>query len=57
MALGAVLTLACHEAAAQIQPFKVDGAGVVNYVPLVPYVPVFHFASGNGTFLGPALST
>jgi hypothetical protein len=51
-ALVAVLTLACHEAKAQVEPFKVTGGGIVDYVPLLVDTPVFHFAIGNATKLG-----
>lgn len=35
-----------------VKPFKVNGAGTVDYVPLAPLVPVAHDAVGQGTGLG-----
>jgi hypothetical protein len=52
IALAAVLTLACQKAQAQVKPFKVTGAGIVDYVPVQTGVPVFHFAVGEATELG-----
>ncbi len=51
-ALVAVLALACQSAEAQVKPFKITGGGIVDYVPLTPGVPVFHFAVGRATELG-----
>jgi hypothetical protein len=46
------LALAPSQAQAQVKPFKITGAGIVDYVPLVPNVPVYHFAIGEATELG-----
>jgi hypothetical protein len=51
-AIVAVLTLACHASEAQVKPFKVSGGGIADYIPVVPDVPVFHFAVGQATELG-----
>lgn len=51
--LAAVLVLASPAAQAQVvKPFKVTGAGIVDYVPLVPLDPVRHDAIGEATELG-----
>lgn len=51
-AVAAILTLACHEARAQVVPFKVTGGGVVDYVPLPWTPPAYHWAVGTATHLG-----
>jgi hypothetical protein len=49
----AVLVLAGSQAQAQVvKPFKVEGSGTVDYIPVVPGVPVFHDATGEATELG-----
>jgi len=50
--LAAALIVSCNTADAQVKPFKVTGAGIVDYVPLTPGVPVYHFAIGEATELG-----
>jgi hypothetical protein len=53
LAMLPVLVFASAQAQAQVvKPFKVKGAGTVDYVPLIPYVPVHHDATGEGTELG-----
>jgi len=47
------LVLASPQTQAQVvKPFKVTGAGTADYVPVVPFVPVFHDATGEATELG-----
>jgi hypothetical protein len=51
--LAAAFSLAGPPAQAQVvKPFKVTGAGTVDYVPIVPFVPVTHDATGQATELG-----
>jgi hypothetical protein len=54
IALGALLTLACPRAEAQIvKPFKVTGAGIApKGLSLVPGSPTPHWAVGQATGLG-----
>jgi hypothetical protein len=52
IALGAVLTLTCPRAEAQVKPFKVTGGGFADYIPVTTGNPVFHFAEGQATELG-----
>lgn len=53
MVVVVVVGLASPHAQAQVvKPFKVTGAGTVDYVPLVPFVPVTHDAIGEATELG-----
>lgn len=51
-ALAVVLTLACSKAQAQVEPFKVVGAGVVDYVPSTIGDAVRHDAVGTATHVG-----
>jgi hypothetical protein len=52
-ALAALVVLAVGSTTqAQTKPFKVTGAGIVDYVPVTPGVPVFHWAVGEATDLG-----
>lgn len=49
----AVLTLACHEAQAQVKPFKISGGGVgPQGLPLPGQAPREHWSVGNATHLG-----
>ncbi len=49
----AVPVLGSSPAHAQVvKHFKVKGAGTVDYVPIVPFVPVYHYAIGEATELG-----
>jgi hypothetical protein len=53
LTLLALLVLARSETHAQVvKPFKVTGAGTAAYIPVVPFVPVFHDATGQATELG-----
>src|SRR5207247_4733975 len=45
-------TLACGQADAQVEPFKVTGGGTVDYIPFPGDPPAFHFAVGTATHLG-----
>jgi hypothetical protein len=49
----AVLTVACHEAKAQVKPFKITGEGVAALgLPLPGEAPRPHSIVGNATHLG-----
>jgi hypothetical protein len=49
----AVFVLTCPQAQAQVvKPFKIKGAGTADYIPIVPFVPVHHDATGEATELG-----
>lgn len=50
--LGILIAMGSQARAQVVKPFKVKGAGIVEYVPLVPLVPVSHWAVGEGTGLG-----
>jgi hypothetical protein len=47
-----LVTASPHARAQVVKPFKVVGGGTVDYVPIVPFVPVFHDATGEATELG-----
>jgi len=47
------LALASPPTQAQVvKPFKVTGAGIVDFIPVVPFVAAHHFAIGEATELG-----
>jgi hypothetical protein len=49
----ALLTLACHEAQAQVKPFKISGGGVApDGLPLPGQPARSHWSVGNATHLG-----
>jgi hypothetical protein len=50
--IAAPLTFLCQTAQAQVKPFKVTGAGFVEYVPLPGDDPAMHTAVGTATHLG-----
>src|ERR1051326_5714246 len=48
----AVLTFACHRVEAQVEPFKVTGAGIADYIPSTIGDAVRHDAAGTATHVG-----
>jgi hypothetical protein len=48
----AALLVASAETSAQVKPFKMSGAGVVDYIPLPGDEPALHWAIGKATHLG-----
>jgi hypothetical protein len=48
----AVVLSAGGTSSAQVKPFKVSGAGVVDYIPFPGDDPPLHWAIGNATHLG-----
>ena len=49
----ALIVLVSSQAQAQVvKPFKINGEGTADYIPVVPFVPVHHNATGEATELG-----
>lgn len=52
LAIGLLVVVGAPARAQLVKPFKVTGAGTADYIPIVPFVPVHHDATGQATHLG-----